>query len=217
MDVMLLTLYGGDAVLPANGHTIGPFDDLVIRSTSVVGGAPTGGRVVAFRGSDGRWLEADREEARGVDADPTYARHSHLWLHSAERDLRVRFFAEDKDDRPMRVVGELGPYSAVTIGPREVRGDGDLLADRTSREMPWVRRNSAGPRADGDAVLAVRSDSVAHAVEHPRAAGADARAIAPAVTETTPREFAPEFKFIERVRVSPRIYIARGTAAERDP
>jgi hypothetical protein len=215
---MLLTLYGGDAVVPTNGQTIGPFDDLVIRAGSVVGGPAAGGRVVAFRGSDGRWLEADREQRRGIASDSEYARHSHLWLHSTDRDLMVRFFAEDKDDPPVRSIGELGPYNAVTVGPREVRGDGDLLADRASSEVAWVRRNSSGPRGVGDAVLAVRSDHVARAANTSHGATAPAPAIAAIVAETAaPPEFSADFKFIERVKVSPRIYIARGTAEERDP
>jgi len=215
---MLLTLYGGDAVVPTNGQTIGPFDDLVIRAGSVVGGPAAGGRVVAFRGSDGRWLEADGEERRGIASDSEYARHSHLWLHSTERDLLVRFFAADKDAPPVRAIGELGPYNAVTIGPHEVRGDGDLLADRASSDVPWVRRNSSGPRGEGDAVLAVRSDSVARGANATHVAAAPVPATTAINAESAASsEFSPAFKFIERVKVSPRIYLARGTAEERDP
>jgi hypothetical protein len=228
---MLMTLYGGGAIAPS-GSDLGPFDHLVIRARRVVGGPAASGRIVAFRGSDGRWLEADGEERRGIASDAAYARHSHLRLHSPARDLMVRFFAEDTDDPPAKAGRELGPYSAVTIGPSELRADGELLADRLSPEQPWMSHRTASTPAIAGAVLGVRSgtghvpavpsDSFVMPAVRPGSvatAGADSgttptrTAAAPAPEAPAP----PPFQFIERVRVDPRIYRARGTAAERDP
>jgi hypothetical protein len=228
-----LTLYGGD-VIAKDAPSLGPFDDLVIRSARVVGGPATAGRIVAFRGSDGRWLEAAVEERRGVASDAPYARHSHLRLHSADHDLMVRFFAEDKDDGPTRTGRELGPYFAVTIGPQELRADGELLADRSSTTSPWTTHllSTQLGQAIGGAVLAVRSRSVAHAGEDAPVASPSVPApvnvlkpqnvlappdvplkIVPAPDEAAAR---PAFQFIERVKVDPKIYRARAADREQD-
>lgn len=211
---MLLSFYSG-AVVAADGQALGPFDDIVVREGRVVGGLLGRGRVVAFRGSDGRWLEAEREAERGVASDDPYTRHSHLRLHSPEHDLMVRFFAEDKDDAPAAAASEIGPYFAVTVGPKELRADGELLADRTSPEVPWVARASSDAHREmiAGAVLAVRSGSVIRAGEDVRVSTSEAKPITPQPDEA-PVE---PFRFVERVRVETKIYRARGTAAERDP
>jgi hypothetical protein len=209
---VLLSFYSG-AVLTGDGEALGPFDDIVVRSSRVVGGQLGSGRVVAFRGSDGRWLEAEREALRGVASDAPYTRHSHLRLHSPEHDLMLRFFAEDKDDA-QTAASEIGPYFAVTIGPLELRADGELVADRASPSVAWVARDSVDPRrhTTAGAVLAVRSGAKARLGEDARVAKKEAKPLAPAPPPT------PEpFRFVERVRVDPKIYRARGTAAERDP
>jgi hypothetical protein len=201
-----MTLYGGGAIAP-DGQALGPFDDLVIRAARVVGGPAASGRIIAFRGSDGRWLGADGEERRGVASDSPYARHSHLRLHSPGRDLMVRFFPEDGEDPPAKAGRELGPYSAITIAPQELRGDGELLADRDSPELPWMSHqpSGTGEQRIAGAVLGVRS-------------GVKNAPAPEALAKPAPEAPAPApFQFIERVRVDPRVYRARGSAEERDP
>jgi hypothetical protein len=220
---VFLTLYGGDAIA-TDAPALGPFDDLVIRSARVVGGPQASERVVAFRGSDGRWLEAAEQERRGVASDSPYARHSHLRLHSPDHDLMVRFFAEDTDAAPAKAGRELGPFFAVTVGPRELRADGELLADRGSAESAWATHQITTPlgQSRGGSVLAVRSGGVAFAGEDARVAPRDlivmqtstgSAEVATAAEAPAP----PAFRFIERVRVDPKIYRARGTVSERDP
>jgi hypothetical protein len=229
---VFLTLYGGD-VIATDAPSIGPFDDLVIRSARVVGGRAATGRIVAFRGSDGRWLEAAVEERRDVASDSPYARHSHLRLHSADHDLMVRFFAEDRDDAPAKTGRELGPFFAVTIGPRELRADGELVADRDSTASAWTTHLAATQlgRAIGGAVLSVRSRTVAHAGEDTRVAptntpapqsvlapqNARATQSVPAKIEPPPQDpVRPAFQFIERVRVDPKIWRARAADREQE-
>jgi hypothetical protein len=77
-----------------------------------------------------------------------------------------------------------------------------------------VARDSVDPRrhTTAGAVLAVRSGAKARLGEDARVAKKEAKPLAPAPPPT------PEpFRFVERVRVDPKIYRARGTAAERDP
>jgi hypothetical protein len=207
---VLLSFYSG--AVTGDGEALGPFDDIVVRASRVVGGQVGKGRVIAFRGSDGRWLEAERETLRGVASDAPYTRHSHLRLHSPEHDLMLRFFAEDQDD-PQTAASEIGPYFAVTIGPLELRADGELVADRASPSVPWVARDSADHRrhTTAGAVLAVRSGARARLGEDARVAKKEAKPPTPAPAMPEP------FRFVERVRVDPKIYRARGTAAERDP
>ena len=50
-----------------------------------------------FRGSDGRWLDAERERRRDIASDVPFARHAYLRLQSIEPALMIRFFAEDSD------------------------------------------------------------------------------------------------------------------------
>jgi hypothetical protein len=206
---VLLSFYSG--AVTSDGQALGPFDDIVVRASRVVGGPAGCGRIIAFRGTDGRWLEAEREAQRGVASDAAYSRHSHLRLHSPEHDLMVRFFAEDKDDAPAAAASETGPYFAVTVGPQELRADGELLADRASPEVPWIARQSTDPQHQGTAgaVLAVRSGSLARA-------GEDVRVVASPITPKAEALVEP-FQFVERVKVDQKIYRARGTAAERDP
>jgi hypothetical protein len=204
---VFLTFYGG-ALAAVDGQALGPFDDVVVRAAHVVGGPHGAERVIAFRGSDGRWLDAERT------TDTPHVPYSHLRLHSPDHDLMVRFFAEDKDDASPATQPETGPYFAVSVGPRDLRGDGELLADRVSSSAPWLALHASGPKrqALAGAVVAVRSGSVARTEEI-------ALAVAPtAAVITSPRpSFGPAFKFVERSRIEPKIYRARGTAAERDP
>ena len=203
----MLTFYGG-AVADVDGHALGPFDDIVVRAAHVVGGPHGAERVIAFRGSDGRWLDAERT------TDTPQLPYSHLRLHSPEHDLMVRFFAEEKDDASPPTQLETGPYFAVTVGPRDLRGDGELIADRISPTAPWLAAHGDGPSRQvlAGAVLAVRSGSVARPVQSTDVAAPTEPVIA------SPRpSFGPAFKFVERARIEPKIYKARGTAAERDP
>jgi hypothetical protein len=229
---VFLTLYGGDFIAK-DAPALGPFDDLVIRSARVVGGPAAASRIVAFRGSDGRWLEAAVEERREVASDSPYARHSHLRINSPEHDLMVRFFAEDRDEAPAKTGRELGPFFAVTIGPQELRADGELLADRSSAASAWVTHQAIGlpGRTIGGAVLGVRSGAVAIAGEDARVVPKDAllprnvlapqHALAP---QNVPAKVAPApqdpprpaFQFIERVKVDPKIYRARASDREHD-
>jgi hypothetical protein len=215
---VFLTFYGG--VLPAiAGQALGPFDDVVVRAAHIVGGPLGAERVIAFRGSDGRWLDAEGT------TDTPHAPQSHLRLHSPAHDLMVRFFAEDKDDTP-ETHAERGPYFAVSIGPWDLRGDGELIADRISPNAPWLAAHTSGSQrqALAGAVVAVRTGSVAHPVVAVRSAPVAPVEVSAPVTASTAKpvasptpSFGPAFKFVERARIEPKIYRARGTAAERDP
>lgn len=212
---MFLTFYGG-AVAAVDGDALGPFDDVVVRAAHVVGGPLGAERVIAFRGSDGRWLDAERT------TDTPHVPYSHLRLHSPDHDLMVRFFAEDKDDASPTTQSETGPYFAVSVGPWDLRGDGELLADRISPSAPWLALHAAGPKrqALAGAVVAVRSGSVARAEDSAHIAALTAPVVAPPTAQAMPSprpSFGPAFKFVERARIEPKIYRARGTAAERDP
>jgi hypothetical protein len=203
---VFLTFYGGP-LAEVDGHALGPFDDVVVRAAHVVGGPHGAERVIAFRGSAGRWLDAERT------TDAPHVPYSHLRLHSPEHDLMVRFFVDEKDDASPATQSEAGPYFAVTVGPFDLRGDGELVADRVSPSGPWLAAHASGTKrqALAGAVLAVRSGS-APRVE----ASAAVAAQAPAIASPRP-SFGPAFKFVERARIEPKIYRARGTPAERDP
>ncbi len=204
---MFLTFYGG-AIAAIDGQALGPFDDVVVRAALVVAGPHAAERVIAFRGSDGRWLDAERT------TDTPHVPYSHLRLHSPGHDLMVRFFAEDKDDASPVTQSEAGPFFAVTVGPFDLRGDGELIADRISPSAPWLAPHASGPKrqALAGAVVAVRSGSVARPAQNAHVAAPTE----PVITSPRP-SFGPAFKFVERARIEPKIYRARGTAAERDP
>jgi hypothetical protein len=204
---VFLTFYGG-AVAAIDGQALGPFDDVVVRATLVVAGPHAAERVIAFRGSDGRWLDAERT------TDSPHVPHSHLRLHSPEHDLMVRFFVDEKDDASPASQPEAGPYFAVAVGPFDLRADGELIADRISPSAPWLAAHADGPKrqALAGAVVAVRSGSVAR----PAKSAVVAAPAEPAIASPRP-SFGPAFKFVERARIEPKIYRARGTAAERDP
>src|SRR4051812_9490078 len=184
-----------DAASGSSAHTLGPYEDVVIRGARVVGETHGQSQLLAFRGSDGRWLDAERERRRDIASDVPFARHAYLRLQSIEPALMIRFFGEDSDDSAVRARAEAGPFSAIVIGLTDLHADGVLVARRASAAAPWAPRGALEqndqPRAG--AVLGVRSGKVIRPSE-------DAR-MGPA-PKIVPTSFGPAFQFVERARVA---------------
>jgi hypothetical protein len=123
---------------------VGPLEHVVYREGGLVADRKAVHQVDdSERTSGSRWIEAELELERAIGNEPGGARRPHLRV-SAREGVYLRFasFGESAEHNP---APELGPYAVVTIGPRGVEADGELLAIPTgSKRALWDLTKTAG-------------------------------------------------------------------------
>ena len=211
-----LTFDGGPDGSSGDGPGIGPYDEIVLRGARAVGERGGLGKVIALRSSAGSWRDAESSSAESdaVDGGP-----GDLRISAADGDVVVRFSADEVAGHAS--VPDLGPFTVVTVGTHEVRGDEDTLAVRLSRISPWQLTDRAGPSFQGAIREALVFVATGHlAVNHPRpgvktSEPARSQPEPPTVdapkvpTSFAPEEDAPPSVWVDRVKAAPDIYISR--------
>jgi hypothetical protein len=123
---------------------VGPLEHVVYREGGLLADRKSVHQVDdSDRMSGSRWIEAELELERAIGNEPGGARRPHLRV-SAREGVYLRFasFGQSAENNP---APELGPYAVVTIGPRGVDADGDLLAIPTgSKRALWDLTKTAG-------------------------------------------------------------------------
>ncbi len=195
------TFHDEDDTAQSAAPALGPFDELTIRSTRVVGERAEVGTVIAAHGANGRWRAADPELQRALAAAGGDASRGHIRAHTENRDMYVRAF--DDDPEHSAALGELGPFSSVDIGTHALRADRLIVAVRVSSMAPWLLTDNAAAELGGVAkrVLTLRVGSARPAAS---VESTGVRASSPAASEA-----AEPFVWVERVRPVPEIYISR--------
>jgi uncharacterized protein DUF4352 len=128
---------------------VGPLEHVVFRDGSLVADRKSVHQVEeSERANAGRWIEAEMELQRAMGNEPGSARRPHLRI-AAKEGVYLRFasFGESTEQNP---APELGPYAVVTVGPRGVEGDGELLAiPMGSKRALWDLTSTAGKNLAG--------------------------------------------------------------------
>jgi hypothetical protein len=196
----------GEAPGPA-AASLGPFDEIAIRSARVVGERAQLGIVIAAHGTNGRWRVADPELQGALEAATGDATRSHIRVKTAGVDLFLRLF----DDEPgSALLPELGPFALIDVGTYELRADALIVAVRVSSMAPWLVTRSAGAELEGIAkkVVGLRASAARPGrVIEPPALGEPIERTAPVV----PAAFEPPTPsvWVERVRPAQEIYVSR--------
>jgi hypothetical protein len=123
---------------------VGPLEHLVLRDGVLVAERKAVHHVEeSERANASRWIEAELELQRAMGNEHGGARRPHMRVAAAEGVyLRFASFGNSSEHNP---APELGPYAVVTIGPRGVEADGDLLAIPTgSKRALWDLTSTAG-------------------------------------------------------------------------
>jgi hypothetical protein len=223
-----LTLYD-DSQPDGEDPTLGPFDELTVRSARVVGERGMLGRVVATHGSKGGWLGVEREPQRSFASGPTPPERSHMRVRAEEADVFLRLF----DDSPERsaAVPELGPFGAVVIGTNDIRADGRTVAVRVSPTASWLLTDLVGAQLQGTAKAVVtfraavpatvpatgptprRSNGPGSRDERSYVPTAQHSSEKPAPSPSPPEP--PPSVWINRVRAPSEIYISRPDVSKK--
>ncbi|HXM75403.1 MAG TPA: hypothetical protein VN971_01375, partial [Thermoanaerobaculia bacterium] len=123
---------------------VGPFEHVVLREGALVADRKSVDHIEESDHANGsRWIEAELELQRSMGTEPGGPRRPHIRV-AAKEGVYLRFasFGESAENNPAR---ELGPYAVVTVGPRGVEGDGELLAVPTgSKRALWDLTSTAG-------------------------------------------------------------------------
>ncbi|MDQ2913563.1 MAG: hypothetical protein M3T56_09930 [Chloroflexota bacterium] len=123
---------------------VGPLEHVVLRDGVLVADRKSVHHVdISEHANAGRWIDAELELQRAMGVEPGGARRPHLRFAAREGVyLRFASFGESAENNPAR---ELGPYAVVTVGPRGVDADGELLAIPTgSKRALWDLTATAG-------------------------------------------------------------------------
>ena len=122
---------------------VGPLEHVVYREGGIVAERKSVHQVDGSGLTGGRWIEAELELQRAIGNEPGGRRKPHLRVAAREGVyLRFASFGESVDPSP---APELGPFAVVTIGPRGVEADGELLAIPTgSKRALWDLTATAG-------------------------------------------------------------------------
>jgi hypothetical protein len=222
-----LTLYD-DSQPDGEDSTLGPFDELTVRTARVVGERGELGRIVAAHGSKGGWLGVQSEPQRSFASGPTPAERSHMRVRAGEADVFLRLF----DDAPERsaAVPELGPFGAVVIGANDIRADGRTVAVRVSPTASWLLTDLVGAQLQGvpKAVVTFRAAKPATVASATgptarRSIGPgirDERSLIPtaqhssAQPDPSPAQPSPSV-WVDRVRAQSEIYISRPDVSKK--
>ncbi len=115
---------------------VGPLDLVVLRDRRLVAERRSVHQAEEPRVPIDRWLEAELELRRATGDEPGGTRRQDMRVTAHDRVfVRFTLFGEagERDAAP-----ELGPFTAVTVGPRSVEADGRVLATRAAGEVaPW--------------------------------------------------------------------------------
>jgi hypothetical protein len=221
-----LAFDGGPDASGPDGPEIGPYDEIVLRGARAVGEREGLGRIIALRGSTGRWRDAETESSSAV-SEQVEVGGADLHFSARRDDVLVRFL--DDAVAGHESVPDLGPYALVVVGTYEVRGDEETLAVRVSRISPWQLTDRAGAAFQGtmkDALVFVATvhTAASPARPTPRAATDKARPSRPEVPSKPEAPAKPESPkpgspppaddaapgvWVDRVKAAPNIYISR--------
>lgn len=217
-----LTLYD-DSQPDGGDSTLGPFDELTVRTARVVGERGDLGRIVAAHGSKGGWLGVQSEPQRSFASGPTPPERSHMRVRAEEADVFLRLF----DDAPEQsaAVPELGPFGDVVIGSNDIRADGRTVAVRVSPTASWLLTDLAGAQLQGvpKAVVSLRPAKPATGPTPRWSSGPgirDGRSLIPtaqhssAQPDPSPAQPSPSV-WVDRVRARSEIYISRPDASKK--
>lgn len=211
--------------------TLGPFDELTVRSAGVVGERGQLGRIIAAHGSTGGWFGVDHEPP--VTNGPPAPARSHMRVRAQDADVFLRFF----DDTPERsaAISELGPFGVVIVGTNDIRADGRTVAVRVSQMASWLLTDLAGVDVEGTAkaVLTFRAGGSRRAAATatgptPRRSNApgvqDVHSSAPPAQHSSEKpgpspvvssEEPPPSVWVNRVRAPTEIYVSRPSVQKK--
>src|SRR4029079_8199999 len=139
-----LAFEGGPDASGPGGAGIGPYDEIVLRGARAVGERDGLGKVIALRSAAGSWRDA---ESSSSGSDQVETGRGDIRISGGDGRVVVRF--SDDELAGQQAVPDLGPFSAVTVGTHEIRGDADTLAVRVSRISPWQLTDRAGAGFQG--------------------------------------------------------------------
>src|SRR4029079_16315233 len=94
---------------------------------------------IALRSAAGSWRDA---ESSSSGSDQVETGRGDIRISGGDGRVVVRFSDDELVGQPD--VPDLGPFSGVTVGTHEVRGDAATLAVRVSRISPWQLTDRAG-------------------------------------------------------------------------
>jgi hypothetical protein len=213
-----LAFEGGPDASGPGGAGIGPYDEIVLRGARAVGERDGLGKVIALRSAAGSWRDA---ESSSSGSDQVETGRGDIRISGGDGRVVVRF--SDDELAGQQAVPDLGPFSVVTVGTHEVRGDADTLAVRVSRISPWQLTDRAGAGFQGamkEALVFVATGRSALSQPRPVSATPQPRPAQPGPAQPAPAsqpapaaspapEDAPPSVWVDRVKTAPNIYISR--------
>lgn len=189
---------------------VGPLTGVVVRNKRVVVEdaplEPPDGSGLAIA----RWMAAQLELKRATGEEPGETIRSIMRLSAPDGGIYLRFgaFAVFNEEQPQP---ELGPFTVVLVGERNVDADGTSLATRSSKDGSWDLTREAGPSAAGarKADIGVRSASTRH---HPAMASVPSSEVVDA--RQAPDQSSARLEALEVIR---KRYAPPAPEAPREP
>lgn len=145
---LYITFFDKDEPHDRDLPPVGPLDSAVLRHHQLVAERGSVHQAEELGISIDRWLEAELELQRATGEEPGGRTRQEMRVNA--RDGVFLRFTVFGDARERDATPELGPFAVVTVGPRGVEADGQLLATRAASEIaPWELTTGAGSDAAG--------------------------------------------------------------------